>query len=34
MIRFARGLVYSCDLGEVHIPREPLDKLLWAYSEK
>jgi len=33
-IRNIRGLVYSCDLGDVHIPKEPLDKLLWAYSQK
>ena len=31
---FARSLVYSCDLGDVPIPKEPLDRLLWAHSEK
>ena len=34
IFNFARSLVYSCDLGDVPIPKEPLDKLLWAHSEK
>ena len=30
----ARSLVYSFDLGDVPVPKEPLDRLLWAHSER